>query len=138
MPVHGPQRLVGRTHGPSRHRALLEHAPGLADVPLVSVGLEPDQLPVVECGDVGDRRPRRLAVGDLEDPPRRAMDAVVLVALADVAPVGEVHPAVRSGDQVEGPKPGVGGLEQVGRVAADITGAAALEPVIVEPAAVVS
>ena len=51
------------------------------------------------------------------------MDAVVLVALAGVAPVEDEHAAVGAVAEVDAAEPGVAGEEHVGLVPADVAAA---------------
>ncbi len=64
------------------------------------------------------------------------MDALVVVALAGIAPVEDVHAAVGSVAQVDAAEPRVLGEEDVRLVAADVSAALALEPLDVHPPAV--
>ena len=64
------------------------------------------------------------------------MDAVVLVALAGVAPVEHEDAAVGAVAEVDAAEPGVAGEEDVGLVAADVAAPVALEPLDVDPPAV--
>ena len=64
------------------------------------------------------------------------MDAVVVVALAGVAPVEDEHAAVGSVAQVDAAEPGIGREEDVGLVAADVAAARSLEPLDVDAPAV--
>ena len=81
---------------------LLEQSTRRADVPFIGVELELRQLLVGLRGQVDLHRPD-VAVGDLEDPAVLAVRAVgvVLVAFADVGPVGEVDAAVGAVFQLE-------------------------------------
>ena len=112
-----------RSSGSPRADAVGQHAPGLADEPFVRVPVQGDQLALVELRQVADRDARGLPVSDLVDPARGAVDAVVVVALAGVAPVEDEDAAVGPVAQVDAAEPGVGGEEDVGLVAADVAAA---------------
>ena len=64
------------------------------------------------------------------------MDAVVIVALAGIAPVEDEYAAVRPIAQVDAAEPGVGGEEDVRLVAPDVAAAVALEPLDIHAPAV--
>ena len=95
-----------------------------------------DQIALVQRRHVATGDAREVPVGDLVDPARRAVDAVVVVALAGIAPVEHEHAAVGAVAQVDAAKPGVGGEEDVGLVAPDVAAARAFEPLDVDAPAV--
>jgi hypothetical protein len=115
----------------------LEDPPGVSGVPLVGVGLHPDQSRIVEFPEVLWRG-LRLAVTDLEDAAVRAVVGIhlVVVALVLVVPVDHVHAAVRPVLEVDDLRPGVVGKQEVRRMRAQETGAARREDVPVDPRAV--
>ena len=64
------------------------------------------------------------------------MDAAVFVTFAGVAPIEHEHAAVRTVTEFHAAKPGIAGNEEVGRVFADVTAAAAFEDFLIGAAAV--
>ena len=130
------QRHRGQRTGAAGGGALLELLPGLPREPFVFVGEERDQSGVVEFGDIMHLGLGRLAVGDFVNAAAGAVDAVVVVAFADVGPVDEEDAAVGAVGEVEAAEPRVGGGEKIGGVLADVAGAVAFEEVRVHAAAV--
>ena len=77
-----------------------------------------------------------LTISELVDSPRSPVDAVVVVALAGVAPVEHEDAAVGAIAQVDAAEPGVRGEVDVRLVAADVSAPAPFQPLDVEPPAV--
>src|SRR5204863_4497751 len=75
-------------------------------------------------------------ISNFVDAPAGAMDAAVFVAFAGVAPVEHEDAAVRAITEFHAAKPGIAGNEEVGRVFADVTAAAAFEDFLIGTAAV--
>lgn len=116
--------------------AIGENASGLAGEPVVGAELKRRQGVVAEFREVdGIARPDG-AVGDFEDTTAVAVDAVVVVALAGVAPIADEDAAVRRGDQVHAAEPGIGEGKCVGFAAGDEAAAGAFEAFDVQAAAV--
>ena len=84
----------------SQRTACLPHEP------FVRLELQGDRRSSLSRADVFHVGLHGLAVDDLVDPARGAVNAVVVVAFADVAPVGDIHAAVGTCDQVDAAKPG--------------------------------
>src|SRR5437763_449944 len=64
------------------------------------------------------------------------MRAVMIMTLAEVAPIGHVHSPIRPIRQVDASKPFVVTFEKVRRTLADVTVALALDAINVEPMSV--
>ena len=76
------------------------------------------------------------AIRDLINPPVFAVDILVIMALAGVGPVGDVHAAVRAVVEGEAAEPWVVGDQDIGAVIGDVAGALAFEDVVVDAVAV--
>ena len=107
-----------------------------ADVPVVLVQLQRDQLGVALLAQVEAVQEGRLAVSDTVDTATAAVDAIVVVTLAIVAPIGYVNGTFGAADQGEAAKPGVVAGQEIGSMTAHVAAAAPLHHVAVEPIAV--
>ena len=121
LPGGQSRREVGALPGtlaefPARH----------ADEPFVRAALQVDQLGGRGLGQV-DVRPLGRAVRDLEDAAAGTMDAVLVMALSDIAPVEDRDRAVRSLAQLDPAKPEVIRLQDIGLVLHHQRAADALE-----------
>ena len=75
-------------------------------------------------------------MGDAEDAAAGAVDAVVVVAFADIRPVEHIHAAVRCVAQFDAAEPFVRGAHDIRRVFADIAGTLAVQRFVVHAQAV--
>ena len=105
-------RGQGRRQVDAPPGALAELPTGHADQPFVRAALQFDELGRGRLGEV-DAGLLGFAMGDLEDPAGSAVDAVLIVALADIAPVEDRNSAVRPLAQLDPPEPKVVGLQDV-------------------------
>ena len=105
-------RGQGRRQVDAPPGALAEFPAGHADQPFVRAALQVDELGRGRLGEVDAGR-LGFAMGDLEDPAGSAVDAVLVVALADVAPVEDRDGAVRALAQLDPAEPRVVGFEDV-------------------------
>src|SRR5690606_30442214 len=76
------------------------------------------------------------AIDDLVDPPARAVHTVVVVALAEIRPVGQVDSPVRSICQRDASEPRRIREQEVGGMREDVTRTVALDDFLIHPAAV--
>ena len=105
---------------------LAEFPTGHAYEPLITAPLQLDELSRRGFGKINVGLPG-CAVGDLEDAATAPVDAVLVVALADVAPVQNRHRAVRSLAELDAAEPRVVGLQDVGLMLHDQRAANALD-----------
>ena len=108
LPSRGGGRKVD-----SLPSTLTQFPAGHADEPLVLAALEFDEFRRGGLGDV-DARLLGLAIADLEDAAGGAMDAVLIVALTDIAPVENRDSAVWSLPELDAAEPLVVRLQDVG------------------------
>ena len=78
----------------------------------------------------------RRAMDELVDPAARAVDAVVIVALAGVGPVGDVHAAVGALDEIHAAVERIVNERHVGAVGGGVAGPLGREQIVVDAAAV--
>ena len=90
-----------------------EDAPGLPHEPFIRMPVKRDQLGFRKARQIGGGCLRSSSESDLVDPARRAMDAVVIVAIAGIAPVQNEHTSVGPVAQVDAAKPGIGGEQDI-------------------------
>src|SRR5690606_35130820 len=116
--------------------ALRQQSSRLANVPVVLIRLERYQFEIGSVVQIEGAKRRRLAIRHAKDSARSMMDAIGLVALAGVRPVGDVHGAIGAGEEVEAAKPFILHEKEIVTVQTDVTGATPLQQVVVQPAAV--
>ena len=98
--------------------------------------MQRDEIALLQLRHVANIDGRRLPVREPVDPARGTMDAVVVVALAGIAPVEDEHAAIGAISEVDAAEPGIGREEDVGLVPPDVAAARSFEPLDVDAPAV--
>ena len=90
----------------------------------------------LEPGDIDAGRGPWGTVDELVDPAARAMDAVMVVALAGVGPISDVNPAVGAADEIHAAIERIGNETQIVAMRRGVAGPERCETVLVDPPAV--
>ena len=104
--------------------------------PLISDKEIAAQRRSLERGDIDAGRGPRGTVDELVDPAAGAMNAVMVVALAGIGPVGDVDPAVGAADEIHPAIERIGDEAEIFAVRRGVAGPERRETVVVDPPAV--
>ena len=88
-----------------------------------------------ERGDVDAGRSPRGTVDELVDPAAGAVDAIMVVALAGVGPIGDINPAVGAADEIHPAIKRIGDEAEILAVRRGVAGPERREAIVVEPPA---
>ena len=136
LPQHPSQDRSRIIEWSAVRRPLVELVSRLADKPLVLMQLQAGKLLRRQLRKIDGSGGPGLAVRDPEDPARGPVDAIVLVALADISPVENEDLAGGPRQQLDPAEPGIPRLDHVLAMHRAIGRPVALEMVAVEAAAV--
>ena len=115
---------------------IAELSTGRAGQPFVGVCEQVHSLRVAHRLKIGRSLRGRPAIAHAVDSARVTIDSGVVVAFSGVAPVDEIDRAVGSVGDLDANHPGIGRMEHVGRVTANVAAALAIELLDVHAAAV--
>ena len=133
MPAE-PGEVGGEVVAPQRPLLPLAHR--RAAPPLISDEEIAAQRRPFEPGDVDAGRGPWGTVDKLVDPAAGAMNAVMVVALAGIGPIGDVDPAVGAADEIHAAIEGIGDEAEIFAVRRGVAGPERRETVVVDPSAV--
>jgi len=100
-------------------KSLLKKTAAMSDKPIILVQLKMHKFQVRKAGKVRLHR-RRLSIGDLEDPPVRAINLNEIMAFAGIGPIRNIDPAIRPVGYVQPTKPLIVGQQEIGGMVSDI------------------